>query len=132
MSRRVLLAFAVAPAVAPLGAVAWALAGGVGVRESIVIGSIYAAFTYGAAIVFGVPAFMLFERRGWTRLWQYMAVGVVTGAVVMAAVWSRSGQRSIDVRTILLGVAIGAASTTVFWWIAGPREIAKYRAGTYG
>jgi hypothetical protein len=65
-SAQVIAAFVLAPATIPVGVVAWALMNGSQLRESTVVGSIYAAFTYGASLLIGVPLFRAFSRRGWT------------------------------------------------------------------
>ena len=118
MERRVIRAFAVAPAVIPLAVVVWALSTGVHARESIVIGSIYAAFTYGAAVLLGAPFFVLFQRRGWKRWWQHAMAGASIGLAVLLLFWLVAPPFSPDRGTVLVVVGIGVLSTTVFWLLA--------------
>jgi hypothetical protein len=118
MERRVIVAFAVAPAVVPLAMVAWALSTGVRAPESIVLGSIYAAFTYGAAVLLGAPSFALFQRRGWTRWWQYTIAGAAIGLAVLLVMSAAVQQRSTNAQIALIFVGVGVLSTMVFWLIA--------------
>ena len=118
MERRVIVAFAVAPAVVPLAIGAWALATGVHARESVVLGSIYGAFTYGAAVFLGVPVFSVFSRNGWTRWWQYAIAGALIGLAVLLVILAAAQSPLSDGRTVVVFVGIGILSTTVFWLIA--------------
>jgi hypothetical protein len=115
---RVIIAFAVAPAVIPLVVVAIGLVEGVPVPESLLLGLIYAAFRYGAALVFGVPSFRVFSRRGWVRLWQYVVVGALIGLVMLLLIGVMVGELLFGPLTVLVFAAGGALSTIGFWMIA--------------
>ncbi len=118
MDRRVILAFAVAPAVVPLAVIVWALATGEHARESVVLGSIYGAFTYGAAVFLGVPSYRVFSRNRWTRWWQYASLGAAIGLAVLLVLSAMAQRLLFDWRLVLVFVGIGVLSTTVFWLMA--------------
>ncbi|HEY0592688.1 MAG TPA: hypothetical protein VGF40_13035 [Thermoanaerobaculia bacterium] len=118
MARRVISGFVISPAVVPLGVTARALVDDVGLQESVIIGSIYAAFTYGAAIVMGIPAFYAFSRKGWTRWWQYALAGAAIGIAVLAGASAAAGESFFRLPIALLLIAMGVVSTTVFWSVA--------------
>src|SRR5215210_6403376 len=107
MERRVIVAFAVAPATIPLGVIAWTLITGVHLRESTALGSIYAAFTYTASLLIGVPLFLAFSRRGWTAWSHYAAAGAVTGVCVWLAILVGVQRWLFDARTILVFAGAG-------------------------
>jgi hypothetical protein len=118
MERRVILAFALAPAVAPAAVAAWALATGVRAPESLVLASIYGAFTYGTAVALGLPFFRLAERKGWTRWWQYAVAGAVIGLAPLLIISLAAAAPPPGGRVGLVFVGVGVLSATVFWLIA--------------
>jgi hypothetical protein len=117
MERRVIVAFLLAPATIPFGVIAWTLMTGVHLRESTVVGSIYAAFTYSAALLIGVPVYLAFSRRAWTAWWQYAAAGAVTGICVWLAILVGAQQWLFDVRTVMVFIGAGVISSMTFWVI---------------
>lgn len=117
MTRRVVLAFVISPAVVPLVVTALAVADKVRLHESVIVGSIYAAFTYGAAVVVGIPAFYVFSRKGWTKWWQYAVAGAAIGIGILFGM-SAAARESVLPSVALLFIAMGVVSTTVFWLIA--------------
>ena len=117
VERRVLAGFALAPAVVPLVVVAWALDHGVHARESVVIGSIYAACTYGAAVVLGIPSYLLLSRRGWIRWWQYGLTGACIGAAVFFVISTMAQDQFYAFSTVFVFVVVGVVSTSAFWVI---------------
>jgi hypothetical protein len=118
MERRVILAFALAPAVVPLAVAAWALATGVRAPESLVLASIYGAFTYGTAVALGLPFYRLSVRKGWTRWWQYAVAGGVIGLAPLLVISFAALALPTDGRPALVFVGVGVLSATVFWLIA--------------
>jgi hypothetical protein len=121
MERRLLAGFALAPAVVPLIVVAWALFQGVHARESLVIGSIYAACTYSAAVALGIPSHRVLSRRGWTRWWHYGLTGACIGAAVFFVISATTQHQLFAFNTLLLFVVVGVVSTMMFWLIAVQR-----------
>ena len=118
MERRVIVAFAVAPAIVPLAVITWALRSEVHLRESIVLGSIYGAFTYGASLLFGVPLFLTLSGHGWTRWWQYAIAGALVGVCVWLLILAAAQRAFFDWRTIGVFAGAGVISTTGFWLVA--------------
>jgi hypothetical protein len=112
---RVVSAFLLAPAVAPLlialtsfhpsMAGVWIVALGV------------AAFTYGTALLAGVPAYFLFRLKKWLKWWQFVLGGALLGllpALVLGFPLSLQG-------ILFLGsnhAVIGAVSGLAFWAVA--------------
>jgi hypothetical protein len=116
---RVIIGFLIAPAVVPFVVFSIALAEGMRVPESAVVASIYAAFTYGAAILPGWPLFRIFARKGWTAWWQYFIGGALIGAGVLIAVSAAAQELPVQAGTLAVFVGAGVLSTLVFWMIAG-------------
>ena len=118
MERRVILAFILAPAVVPVAVAGWALATGVRAPESLVLASVYGAFTYGTAAALGLPFFRLSERKGWTRAWQYAVAGAMIGLVPLLMISLAAAAPPPDGRVVLVFAGLGVLSATVFWLIA--------------
>ncbi len=123
MRRRTLLAFVLAPAVVPIVVFVLTVAEDTHLRERLLVAGVYATFTYGAAIIFGIPALILFERKGWTRWWQYTAAGAAIGFAVMMMFWIARPPMP-DVRVFLIFAGIGSASALVFWALSRPSHAA--------
>jgi hypothetical protein len=121
MERRVLLAFAVAPAVVPLVGIVSALASGIHMRESLLIGAIYAVFTYGAALALGVPVFQILSRHGWSAWWHYVIAGALIGVAVLLPFLAIWGRLALQGPATLMFMGVGVLSATVFW-IVGIRS----------
>lgn len=119
-----ILGFVLAPAIVPAVVVGMALAQGIDLRHSLIVGSIYGAFTWGAALLLGLPVFTSFSRRGWTSWWQYVILGVVIGVLVLLLIFLAHGRFIFDSRVFLIFIAAGVVTASAFWFIAvrGRRE----------
>ena len=120
MQKRALLGFALAPALLPLGALIVSLAQGWRAEDSLTIAAIYAAFTYGAALILGIPALFFFRRRDWHRWWQYALAGVAIGLAFLLLLRVVDSRGSVDLSVLLFFAGGGAASTTLFWIVTRP------------
>jgi hypothetical protein len=118
MERRVILAFVLAPAVGPVVVAVWAFATGERAPESLVLASVYGAFTYGAAVFLGMPFYTLSRRKGWTKWWQYAIAGASMGLVPLLMIVLIMQAPPPDRRTILALGGVGVLSATTFWLIA--------------
>jgi hypothetical protein len=125
MSRhRIILAFLLAPAVAP------ALIGLASIHPSMagiwVIALGVAAFTYATTLVAGIPAYFLLRARNWLKWWHLTLGGTVLGllpTLVMGFPLSLNG-------ALLLGpdhLLIGAASGFAFWALAFAGSTSRLR-----
>lgn len=112
MSRRVLVAFAVAP-MAPV-----LLMGAIFLPLSPVIVVLMAPFCYGVALVFGIPLHMLMVRAKLTKFWWYLALGYATTFFISWAFWKPTEGFQAQVLSLFGG--LGALGALVFWWIARP------------
>ena len=77
-----------------------------------------ALFAYPAAIVFGVPLFLIFRRRAWLRWWQFGLGGVLVGALWVLVVALYGGSLSGAAEYLLLCGSVGFVSGVAFWGIA--------------
>lgn len=123
--RRLLTAFAVAPAPLPLFVFVRMLNGPWSLSDAAMVAGIYAVFTYGSALLGGVPVYLTFERRGWNAWWQYALAGASIGGAVLVALltvfedWEKIGRvPGQALATTLWFVIPGAVSATLFWAIA--------------
>jgi hypothetical protein len=114
LDRRAVAAFVIAPAIVPLSVAVIALTRGARLPESLAVASIYAAFTYAAALVAGLPLYSCFERRGWRSWWQYAVAGVGVGLAVLLALVVATGRLELQPRVALLFAAMGTVSTLAF------------------
>jgi hypothetical protein len=75
-------------------------------------------------IVAGIPAFLLFSRRGRHQLWPYLLMGFLTTTVpvVVTFVITRDRQNSIIETVFLTGYfgILGAFTALIFWLVARP------------
>jgi hypothetical protein len=91
-SRRILTAFAVAPAPLPLFVFARTLNGPWSLSDAVTFAGIYAVVTYGSAVLGGVPVYLTFERKGWNAWWQYALAGSAIGLAVLVATRGRGAK----------------------------------------
>jgi hypothetical protein len=86
---------------------------------------------YAAAIVLGVPAYLVMQRRGIFSLWTYLIVGALIGlafAVLFFGIqallsWSSAQEHAIgllrnSIRSVVLAAVYAAVASAVFWVIA--------------
>jgi hypothetical protein len=123
--RRTLIAFAVAPAPLPMFVFVRTLDGPWGWSDAALFAGIYAAFTYGAALLGGVPVHLTFQRKGWNAWWQYTLAGAAIGVAVFLALlmgfenWEKVGRLPRQILAASLWFVIpGAVSAILFWIIA--------------
>ena len=77
-----------------------------------------AVFAYPAALVFGIPLFLIFRRRGWLGWRQVGLAGAGVGALSILAVALYLGSFSGAAGYLLLTGSVGFVSALVFWVIA--------------
>ncbi|MCA1732754.1 MAG: hypothetical protein LC732_04040 [Acidobacteria bacterium] len=123
--RRLLTAFALAPAPLPLFAFFQMLKPWWSISDAALVAGIYAACTYGSALLGGLPVYLTFERRGWKAWWHYALAGAAIGLTALAVLltvfgeWGKVLSLNEQVPGLTLGVVIpGAASAVLFWAIA--------------
>ena len=116
--RRVIVAFLVAPLTTPLALTVFNYARG---YASLVLG--YATFAYLAAIVLGVPAFLVYRALKWTNIFLFVLGGALIGIIVSLPIyWDERGEY------LWCGVA-GATSAFVFYVILYGFTVNGQRAG---
>lgn len=108
--KRIVLAFLVAPLAVPALFGAWILAQGAP-GDSLLFAAVTGLYTYGAALIAGLPAVFLYRHMGWTRAWQFAAGGFVLGAAIFAAA------RWPSTREIVFYGALGALTAFAFWGV---------------
>lgn len=108
--QRVVAAFAVAPAVLPIGYgllssndMAWAGA------------ATFGALSYAAALAFGVPLFVLFQRLGWRRVSHYACTGGFLGLLAAVPILLAGPYEVLPIAAT--GVGFGSACGIVLWWL---------------
>ena len=112
---RVVFAFLLAPAVAPLVIAVASLHPSMAGAWIVALG--VAAFTYGTALLAGVPVYFLFRSKKWLNWWQFTLGGTLLGllpALIVGFPFSLQG-------ILILGpdhVVIGAISGFAFWAVA--------------
>ena len=92
---------------------------------------VLAPFAYAAAILLGVPAYFVMQRRGISSLSTYLIVGALIGLAFAALFfgiqallsWSSAREHSIallrnSTASVVLAVLYGAIVSAVFWLIA--------------
>jgi len=112
------LAFALAPLTAPL--IWWVvfaardvhgIADALGGLLLVIIASL--PFTYGAALLLGLPLYVAIVRRSHLRMWHPITAGIVFGAMVFWLCTSMQG----GLEAFAFGSILGGTSGTVFWLI---------------
>jgi hypothetical protein len=76
---------------------------------------------YACAIVLGLPAHLVLQRLGFTRLPHYALMGVVLAAataLLFSALVHHEARRAFGLLALLFGVPAGAIGGAVFWRIA--------------
>jgi len=73
--------------------------------------------------VAGIPAFLLFSRKGRHRLWPYLLLGFLASAVPVAAAVAimRDGLSVLFFGAGYLGI-LGACTALIFWLVARPDQ----------
>lgn len=87
------------------------------VRELQVILAFGLPVAYGAALVWGAPAWYLLQRLGWLRSWTLALAGAIGGAGV-ALLLALAGKGSLFAVRMPwpAGAAIGALAALGCWW----------------
>jgi hypothetical protein len=84
----------------------------------LMIGGIGAFFAYPATLLFGVPLFIAFRRRGWLQWWQVGVGGIAVGVLSTIAFIVYAGALSEVFTYLPLFCGVGVASALIFWAIA--------------
>ena len=125
MALRTTLGFALAPAVIPALAYAYAHIR-VPTAELDRVGITYALLfvaSYSLALVVGVPSHIYLQKRGWVALRHYMLAGAAVGAVpVMVLAAAGRGLASGLLEPLGFGVLCGALSGLMFWLLVIARS----------
>lgn len=115
MNNHVLLGFLVAP-LAP----AIVYAAKVGSLFAIPLAAL--GFAYPAAILFGVPVFLLCRWLGWFRSWQVVSMCFALGSIALLAYHAAFGAPISPtvpfVKTVAAFGGYGACAGFVFWLVA--------------
>jgi len=82
------------------------------------VGSMGALVAYPAMVLFGIPLFFLFRKRGWLTWWQVSLGGFLVGALSMLAFALYVGTLSGGLEYVLLFCGVGLCSGLAFWAIA--------------
>jgi uncharacterized membrane protein len=77
-------------------------------------------------VIVGIPAFLLFSRRGRHQLWSYLLLGFVTGVVPVVATLVIMGDQKNNIAgtvfiTAYFGI-LGAFTALIFWLVARPEK----------
>lgn len=123
MEKRTLLAFALAPALVPGCIIILMLFQRF--HAVLPVAGIYAAFTYGATLVFGIPMHLFLSRRSWNAWWHYALGGAGIGLAVLLFFVVMNPYGSFKAASCLLFTGLGMASTSLFWLIGVRRDVAE-------
>lgn len=118
MRRRTVIAFLLAPGLTPAVVLVYGMMRGFPFRESVIIAAIYAAFTYAAALVLGIPLHVQLDRSGGGGWWHYALGGIAAGLTVLAGFALIPPGFGWNARVVALFALIGGSSAVLFWAIA--------------
>jgi hypothetical protein len=116
--RNAIIALLVSPAVAPAGVFVYTLLSGVPVRESLVIASIYALFTYAGTVLLGLPAHHLRSKLGLRSWWHYAVAGAAPGVPVQLPFLIGRGHSVVSASSVAIFATFGAVTAAVFGMIS--------------
>jgi hypothetical protein len=71
-------------------------------------------FSFGAAVLFGIPLFLLLLRLKLVRWWSALVSGAIVGLLVAVIVRLPNG---LDPKDLAVDVPLGALAAVVFWLI---------------
>jgi hypothetical protein len=113
------LAFLIAPLIpAVAGAVLTPVTSGSGVNidPASVLGltMVFAAFSYAAAFVLAIPAFVALQRFGLVNVWSILLAGVLVGAAVSVLMRMPN---AVTARDLVVTCSMGLCSAIVFWLV---------------
>ena len=125
---RIILGFALAPAaplliVAPYSVIADSVSTLLGPATALVL-----FYGYPKALIFGIPAYLIFRRMGWFRWWRItlagLAIGEIAPLLVLASILLDGGfgndpsLRREAIEVLAIGAGFGALSGFAFWLVA--------------
>jgi hypothetical protein len=130
--KRLVIAFALAPAAVPLLIVlVFVLGGDFGV--SYVFAGPIAIFAYAVTLLLGLPTFLWFRRRRWLSFWHFAIGGAVLGLAPLAFFAVIAAPLALSFLAVQpLGyAAIDLVSACVFWAIGNWRnsQVSEHQYG---
>lgn len=105
------------PGVLERGAVTFSSCWGSG-GVVLLVGGTGALVAYPAMVLFGIPLFFLFRKRGWLTWWQVSFGGFLVGALAMLAFSLYVGTVLGAFEYVVLFCGVGLCSGLAFWAIA--------------
>jgi hypothetical protein len=125
MPSRDIAAIALAPAVAPALLFVCLSAQEqhpIPVETTFAAAAVLAGFVYAATLLVGLPLWVLFRAKGFSRWWQFLGAGAVLGVVFGAIVTAVSV--ALDMQSLTLGATwglpVGAITGLMFWLMIRP------------
>jgi hypothetical protein len=115
-----LRAFVLAPLIVPilwasaLG-LTWSAGPGLVLAEVGVVVLASLPFIYGAALLIGLPVYLVIRRQGQLSAWHSMVAGAVLGAVVLPMAEPIVGRHTVGI-----GAILGFAAGSLFWVLWRP------------
>lgn len=89
-------------------------------QATFILAAFGSMVAYPAAVVFGIPLFLLFRRRRWLHWWQVPLGGVALGLMAAPVLYVLFGSTLVPIFVLMLTGLIGGAT---FW------ALALYRSG---
>jgi hypothetical protein len=111
---RLILAFAVAPAVAPGACYFYPVLLGDTEMPRGFLTRTFAPLAYGVALIVGIPLYVLLSDRDLDDWWHYALAGAVLGTAPFILFFGTAAFGSIGI----MGAASGLLAAVTFWWIA--------------
>ena len=74
---------------------------------------------YTSEVLFGIPIYLLFRRKGWLKLWQTLLAGVVCSAPLSLVAFHAVGYSIPDMaRWLSFLSTFGVITALIFWYIS--------------
>ena len=111
--KRIILGFALAPLAS-------------GLLQGIIMGTFGAVifawvFAYPISLVLGIPAFILFRKKSWLKMWQVTLAGTILGIVGGVLFGLLVGFEGYSVQSVFKGLVLfglhGLVVSLTFWFV---------------